>query len=440
MPPYFFKLLNMPNNIFIDNIRSQEVQEILTKVPNWMIRWGNTLVLVIIFFLLCLSWFIKYPDIITADAVITTQLPPEKLYAKSSGKFDAILVDNNSLVSSNQVLAIIQNSASYKDVLFLQSIIDSIDIYNNEFQFPIENLPPLILGDITPVFSQFENDYNNYLLNANLAPFESQKTTDKLSVIEAQYRLKTLINQQEISKKELAFKEKDLERNRYLFNQGVISQQSLETAELDFLQTTKSYKSLLNHISQTRDLINSSNNNKVSTIIKEKQESLNLKNRALQSFLYLKNAVNDWLLKYAFVSSENGRVSFFSVWNKNQKVNTNDLVFTVIPLANNNNFIAKIKAPVLNSGKIKIGQSVQISVANYPSEEYGELIGEINQISLLPDDDNNYLIDVLLPNKLVTTYNKEIIFNQEMIGSANIITKDLRLIQRFFNQFSSLIN
>ena len=34
-----------------DNIqvRSEEVQEILSYVPNWMIRWGMTLVLVIIF-------------------------------------------------------------------------------------------------------------------------------------------------------------------------------------------------------------------------------------------------------------------------------------------------------------------------------------------------------------------------------------------------------
>ena len=45
-------------NEHIDQIelRSEEVQEILTKVPNWMIRWGNTLFLVLIGMLLLLSW------------------------------------------------------------------------------------------------------------------------------------------------------------------------------------------------------------------------------------------------------------------------------------------------------------------------------------------------------------------------------------------------
>ena len=36
-------------------IRSEEVQEILTRVPNWMIRWGNTLLLVFIVILLAIS-------------------------------------------------------------------------------------------------------------------------------------------------------------------------------------------------------------------------------------------------------------------------------------------------------------------------------------------------------------------------------------------------
>ena len=41
----------MPNNLEDIDLRSEEVQEILTKVPNWLIRWGNTLFLLIIMML-----------------------------------------------------------------------------------------------------------------------------------------------------------------------------------------------------------------------------------------------------------------------------------------------------------------------------------------------------------------------------------------------------
>lgn len=64
-------------------LRSEEVQEILTKTPHWMIRWGNLLILIIIILIFLFSWFIKYPDIITTEITITTQVPPEKLVAKS---------------------------------------------------------------------------------------------------------------------------------------------------------------------------------------------------------------------------------------------------------------------------------------------------------------------------------------------------------------------
>jgi len=50
------------------------------------------------------------------------------------------------------------------------------------------------------------------------------------------------------------------------------------------------------------------------------------------------------------------------------------------------------------------------------------------------------LIDVKLPKKIITSYNKEIEFKQEMIGSAKIVTEDLRLIERFFYQFKGVFN
>ena len=122
----------MPDNS-LDHIelRSEEVQEILTKVPHWMIRWGNVLFLVIILMLLLISWFVKYPDIITSEAIITTQIPPQKEYAQITGTIDAILVEDNQEVNKSQVLAILENTANYKDVYKLNSVIDTITI-NNE--------------------------------------------------------------------------------------------------------------------------------------------------------------------------------------------------------------------------------------------------------------------------------------------------------------------
>jgi len=96
-----------------------------------------------------------------------------------------------------------------------------------------------------------------------------------------------------------------------------------------------------------------------------------------------------------------------------------------------------LEAPIRGSGKVKIGQQVNIQVDNYPFAEYGTLHGQIENISLLPKD-NRYWIRVSIPQNLETTYKKELLFRQNMTGVANIVTKDLRLIERVFNQLRAL--
>ena len=48
------------------------------------------------------------------------------------------------------------------------------------------------------------------------------------------------------------------------------------------------------------------------------------------------------------------------------------------------------------------------------------------------------MAEVEFPNGLTTNYNKQIKFSQEMQGSAEIITEDIRLIERLFNPIKAL--
>jgi multidrug resistance efflux pump len=428
----------MPNNNQQIEIRSEEVQEILSYVPNWMIRWGNTLFLLLIMMLLFITWFIRYPDVITTEVMITTTNPPEKIYANVSGKFDVILIKDGDTVKVNNNLAVIENSALYKDVFLLKRVLDTFAINRNNFSFPINELPPLILGTITSSFNDFENYYSEYILNKKLNPFKNQSSANHLSLIEAKGRLQILKAQKELNLKELGFKEKDLDRHKNLYDKGVISAKEFEQKQIDFLQSKKGFKSLESSISQIREIISNSNKTLKGTSIEKTQQESRLLKKTVQSFYQLKKAIKDWEKKYVLKSSIRGKLSLMSFWNKNQTVKPNDLIFTIIPLSNDS-FIGKVIAPAVNSGKIKKGQNVQIQLANYPPDEYGELNGTIKEISLMPNQEGFYLIDVALPKKLITSYSKEINFRQEMKGTANIITEDLRLIERFFYQLKNVI-
>jgi hypothetical protein len=160
--------------------------------------------------------------------------------------------------------------------------------------------------------------------------------------------------------------------------------------------------------------------------------------KAIQSFNQLKKSIKDWEYQYVLQSSIKGNISFLNYWSTNQTVNQGDLVFTIIP-SENASFIAKLKTPAKNSGKIKVGQPVHIKLENYPNTEFGVLNGIVDHISLTPNKEGLYFIDVKLPKELITSYHKKINFKQEMKGSAEIITEDLRLIDRFFYQFKELV-
>ncbi len=429
------------NNKHIEKLelRSEEVQEILTAIPNWMIRWGSVLFLALILMVLAISWFVKYPDIIVSNAIITTQIPPQKEYANSTGKLDSIFVKDGQIVKPLQPLAIIENTSNYHDVLLLKNIIDTIKVNNKLFNFPIDSLPVLSLGDIDTDYALFENSYIQYLLNKQLDPFSNDAIANKYSIIELNNRLSNLQAQKKLNESELKFKRRDLERNKTLFKKGVISAMDYENKQLEYLQAERNYKNMSVSVSQIREAIsNAYKTSKGTQINKTKEEMVLLKN-VIQSYNQLKKSIRDWESRYVLQSSIDGKVSFLNYWTKNQNVKQGDLVFTIVPTSNSS-FIARLKTPAQNSGKIKEGQKVNIRLDNYPDTEFGTLTGKVKNISLIPDSDGYYLISVSLPKKLVTSYDKEIEFKQEMRGKAEIITEDLRLLERIFYQFKEIIN
>jgi multidrug resistance efflux pump len=417
-------------------LRSEEVHEILTRIPNWLIRFGSFVILILLFIVFFVSWLVKYPDVITSPIIITTNIPPEKLIAKTSGKIETILIQDKQNVDQNTALAVIENAANYKDVFLLKSIVDTIDI--EKHIFPFEQFNNVRLGEIEQSFAVFQKEYIANSLNEKLQPFKVESTAQSFEQRQLHERLQLLISQKFINESELQIGNSDLNRYEGLYKKGVIATQEIEKQRLIYLQSQKNYKSLLSSISQLKSSINELNRSSQTTKINENKENVVLERNVIQTFYQLKKAIKDWDLQYVFRSSINGKVSFMQIWSVNQIINSGENMFAIIP-SNENGYIGKVKAVAQNSGKIKTGQDVNIRLANYPDREFGVLKGKVKSISLTPDKDGNLLLDISLPKGLTTSYKKEIKFQQEMSGTADVITEDLRLIERLLYQFRSIL-
>ena len=79
---------------------------------------------------------------------------------------------------------------------------------------------------------------------------------------------------------------------------------------------------------------------------------------------------------------------------------------------------------------IFVGQSVHIKLTSLPFEEFGILNGSVAEKTTI-NDDGSFSINISLPDGLKTSYDKEVKYYDNMSGQAEIILKDLRMIDRF---------
>jgi len=134
-------------------------------------------------------------------------------------------------------------------------------------------------------------------------------------------------------------------------------------------------------------------------------------------------------MTYLLCSPLNGKITFTNYWCENQNVTSNQVVFSIVPEANTS-IIGKAILPAERSGKVHVGQRVNVSFINFPDNEFGIVKGVVQKISLIPVN-GKYAVEVIFPNGLLTSYGKRLPLSHEMAANAKIITDELRLIDQF---------
>lgn len=140
--------------------------------------------------------------------------------------------------------------------------------------------------------------------------------------------------------------------------------------------------------------------------------------------------INIWREEFVFESPIDGVVSFNDVWKENQSISVGNIFATIIP-SKEVYIIGKLKVGSDRFGEVAVGQDVIVKLNGYPYMEYGVLYGKVSAISEMPevlDGKIYYNIDVDFGSSLVTNYKKQLPLIQYMDGSAEIITKEKRLL------------
>ncbi len=423
-------------------IRSPEMQEVMSAIPGSFLKWGLFLFLAIILAILGVTWFINYPNIVTVPVTITTYNSPASLVAKAGGKIEKLIVNNGDNISTKQTVALIENTARFEDVRLLETFLDTLKKNPDWQQNVLKNDLPasLSVGEIQTGYSRFITVFQQFKDYQNQAYIPS-----KLRLLEEQIRKQEeytaeLLNQKRLSEEDLRLVTNSFERDSMLY---VSNLHSVTLSEFE-----RSKQALIQKQSSCSSLKASIKNNESSTL-RMKETRLDLKvqlEKELQqfsldideAFQLLNSAVDQWKEKYLIESPVKGKITFTSFWNENQVIKAGEILATVIPEDRSRIIVrANVLAPGL--GRVRVGQEVNIKLSGFAYMEFGVIKGKIRSLSLVPANDV-YIAEIDLVNGMRSTYNIQLSFISEMTGTADIITDNSRLIFRLIKPLKALIS
>lgn len=416
-------------------LRSEEVQDVLGEVPFWMLRWGISLIGVIFAILLVGSAFFKYPDIISANMVLTGKNPPAELVGKVSGKLMELNVKNNQYVKSEEYLGIIENAAITSDVIYINKFLDSFS--NN-----IENcnkLPQkdLELGNLQDSYSQFYTALFNYLEFKRLDYFQKKIEIINKRIQDYQNVNSNIRLQNSIVEKQNRIISEKYHRDSILNIKKIISEESLGETFNVYLQSAISISNIQTTLKNMSITINELEENSFSVKQQFIESKNSYENQLKASFKQLQSNIQIWEMNYVFIAPFDGKITFTNYWVKNQNIIAGEVIFTILP-SHGMQMIGKAMLPIARSGKVKRGQVVNISFNNYPENEYGIVKGYVKNVSSVPSN-GNYILDIELKDGLLTNFNKKLPISFEMTAKADIVTNDLSVLERIFSPLRKIL-
>lgn len=411
-------------------LRSEEVQEVMGQIPAWIVRWGITVLFLVVMALLIGSYFFKYPDVITADMTLTGQHPATAVVTRAAGKIQELLVTDNRPVKEGDWLAIIENHANTGDILYLGEALERYGMEADSLGQALLRHGELSLGDIQPAYSGLLAALHA-CVNYKEIDYYPQKiaSTRKLIALHKTY-YEEIDRQRRTLAEQYALAEQQYARDSLLYSSSVISSYEHETARAALLQNRYSLEGAAASAENLRIQIGQQEQALLDLTLEQSEREFVLRQDLQTAREQLLNSLNEWRLRYCLVAPVGGVVTFTNYWNENQYIPSGEMAFTIVPQGDDR-LMGKVRIPIVRSGKVRKGQRVIVRFSNFPDQEFGVVNGVVANISLVPADEF-YTADIDFPEGLRTNYGIDLPVSPETQATAEIVTEELRLIERFF--------
>lgn len=423
-----------PTKPYIET-HSEELKEVFGTPPRWLVRWGTVIACFSFIAMLMVAYFVKYPDVIKADLILSAPNPPVNLIADKTGLLDAVLVKDEQEVSEGELLLVYSSSAN---MLHIDTLAADLKRFSGKLSAEdIENFTPrrnLQLGG-------FQDEYSLFVKNVDAFNYGAFSQNDRKSInrLNAQIRdIENAIDIEESKKRGLVVRtrtaQSEFERLKKIYSSDVEKYGSEYRAAVKALNEVKREREDLDGRINSQN-IQIRDKQKQIAEIRQKSDAYNsgLVLDITQNISDLKAKIKAWRNAHLLHAPIDGQVSFFQEFdNENQTVTDGTKILKIIPPGEVGEMYGKVDLPQAGSGKVEEQQEVIIKFDNYPFHEYGVIRGKVKNKSDIPQENNTYKVEVELIDGLKTSIGKKVSFSQGMQGTAEIKTKEKRFLFRIF--------
>ena len=423
-------------------IQTEAVRDFLEEIPHWIIRWGMSVISFVLLAAFSISWFVHYPTVVNTEFRLTSENIPKAIIAKVDGRLEQLSVKENQMVKRGDILGYIESTANPAAIFVLEEELNKIDDLIEDGKYSkISIIPPSgdrNLGEVQNQYQNFQVVYGQISALFSDGFYQKRRSLLETDIAELERTNRKLEEQYKIYQRDVELAEKEFQMNQKLFSQKVIAPLEFYREESKFLAKKLPLKNIENAIINNNSLKNA----KKTTILDLDNSTLQQKGSFQQNLNTLRSAIESWKNKYLLISPTDGNVYFSGLLQEKQNIKLGAEIMYIG--TQKQEFFGEIRIPQTNFGKVKIGQKVLVKFQGYPFEEHGAVEGIIATISQLPSggesplDNTNYVATVKLPNGLKTNFNRTLSYKIGMTASAEIITEDLRLIERLFYQIRKI--
>lgn len=419
-------------------LHSEEVQELLMRVPSWLMHWGITVVLLVLGLIFAGAYFVHYPDLVRASFKLTSANAPKAVLTRTDGKLVRLFTHEGQTVRAGATLAYLESTARHDEVLRLSR--ELTRAWTVASSGNLEGLSRLHLsnysqlGELQNAYQTFEQAHIQLRAYLTDGYYSKKKSMLRQEIVDLQALSLNLQEQHQIQARDIQLGQEDYAIQQMLARDKVIAPLELKreeskniTRQLPYQQTTSA---LITNLTAQRA--------KQKEILEVDKQVTEERDNFLQVLNTLQSAVDAWKTKYVVTAPVTGRVYFLGTLQENQSIALNQELFYVAPPRND--YFGELFIPQRNAGKVRVGQDVLVKFAGFPYQEYGAVRGRIASIANMPLRDSVFLAKVLLPTGLKTTYGKSLTYKMGMSASAEIITDDSSLLEKLFFQLRKSTN